>query len=73
MERIAQVDLGVRHHRNRSLAELGPQAYTVISAILGRAGVDVAAEHLLYRPDGAAPIVIDERPPIAQVRLDGAA
>ena len=73
VERIAQVDLGVRHHRNRSLAELGPQSYAVISAILGRAGVDVMSEHLLYRPDGATPIVIDERPPIAQVRLNGAA
>lgn len=73
IDRIAQVDLGVRHHRNRSLAELGPQAYAVVSAILGRAGIDVSDEHVLYRPDGGTSIVIDERPPIAQVRLDGAA
>jgi glucosyl-3-phosphoglycerate synthase len=35
---IAQVDLGERRHRNRPLAELGPQAREVISAALARAG-----------------------------------
>ena len=38
IERIAQVDLGVRHHRNRTLDELGPQALAVGQAILDRAG-----------------------------------
>ena len=71
--RVAQVDLGIRHHRNRTLDELGPQAYAVIAAILRRAGVDAGDDHVLYRPDGATPIAVDERPPIAQVRLDGAA
>ena len=36
---IAQVDLGVRIHRNRPLAELRPQAVEVLRAGLGRAGV----------------------------------
>ncbi len=36
---IAEVDLGVRRHRNRPLGELVPQAHEVLTAILGRAGV----------------------------------
>lgn len=35
---IAQVDLGLRHHRNRPLAELGPMADVVAATILARAG-----------------------------------
>jgi len=38
-ETIAQVDLGVRSHRNRPLAELRPQATDVLRAALGRAGL----------------------------------
>lgn len=34
--RIAQVDLGTRVHRNRSLAELGRSSFQVISALLQR-------------------------------------
>jgi glucosyl-3-phosphoglycerate synthase len=36
---VAQVDLGVRIHRNRPLAELRPQATDVLEAALSRAGV----------------------------------
>lgn len=36
---IAQVDLGTRIHRNRSLADLGPQATDVLRTALERAGV----------------------------------
>ena len=36
---IAEVDLGVRVHRNRTLAELAPQATEVLRAGLNRAGV----------------------------------
>ena len=32
--RIAQVDLDVRHHRNRTLAELGPQAMAIMQTVL---------------------------------------
>jgi glucosyl-3-phosphoglycerate synthase len=39
---IAECDVGERVHRNRSLAELGPQAKTVLGVILSRAGVEVA-------------------------------
>lgn len=38
---IAQVDLGVRRHRNRPLDQLRPQAREVLSAALRRAGVEV--------------------------------
>jgi glucosyl-3-phosphoglycerate synthase len=34
---IAQVDLGVRVHRNRPLAELRPQATDILQAALARA------------------------------------
>ncbi|GAB2508270.1 glucosyl-3-phosphoglycerate synthase [Corynebacterium atrinae] len=37
---IAQVDLGVRTHRNRPLAELAPMADVVAATMLDRAGVD---------------------------------
>lgn len=39
---IAQVDLGVRVHRNRPLAELRPQALDVLRAGLERAGLERA-------------------------------
>ena len=39
VDQIAQVDLGVRVHRNRPLAELRPQATDVLGAALRRAGV----------------------------------
>ena len=46
----------------------------MISAILGRAGVDVSpTARCSTGPTAPRPIVIDERPPIAQVRLHGAA
>jgi len=39
VEQVAQVDLGVRIHRNRPLTELRPQATDVLGAALRRAGV----------------------------------
>jgi glucosyl-3-phosphoglycerate synthase len=43
-EAMVQVDLGRRHHRNRTLVELGPQALAVLQTGLERAGVDVTPE-----------------------------
>ena len=67
---IAQVDLGHRVHRNRSLAELTPMAAMVLETGLRRAGVDVGNDHrpLLARP-GARPVALawGELPPLAQV------
>jgi glucosyl-3-phosphoglycerate synthase len=51
---MAQVDLGVRVHRNRPLAELAPQAEAIIATALVRAGLVV-------------PVEVDERPPMIEV------
>lgn len=76
---IAQVDLGVRHHRNRPLAELGPQALAVLQAALSRAsdGVDhtgvlvvdtVPTLATLVRPGHpSAASRLAERPPLVTV------
>lgn len=42
MDRVAQVHLGERVHRNRPLAELGPEASAVMQAGLNRAGLALA-------------------------------
>lgn len=70
IERIAQVDLGVRHHRNRSLDELGPMALAVSQVILDRAGVRPPGPAVLRRP-GREPLVLspDERPPLRDLAL----
>jgi glucosyl-3-phosphoglycerate synthase len=68
-ERLAQVDLGTRRHRNRSLDELGPQALAVLQTALRRAGTGLGAVPTsLVRP-GLAPVEIDiaERPPLRDV------
>lgn len=66
--RMAQVDLGVRVHRNRPLDELSPQALAVLRTAMARAGVDVPASPLLVRP-GEAPLEVadGERPPLASL------
>jgi glucosyl-3-phosphoglycerate synthase len=51
---ISEVHLGVRRHRNRTLAELAPQAEEVLAVALQRAGVGAG--------DG---VNVDERPPLA--------
>lgn len=47
---VAQVDLGVRHHRNRPLADLRPQARAVAAVALDRAGVLAAGGRPAQRP-----------------------
>ena len=51
---MAQVDLGVRVHRNRPLAELAPQAEAIIATALSRAGLAVKVE-------------VEARPPMIEV------
>lgn len=41
---VSQVDLGVRHHRNRPLHELSPMAEVVAATILSRAGGAAVAQ-----------------------------
>jgi len=67
---VAQVDLGVRVHRNRSLDELGPQATAVLHTALSRAGLPQRPDSLpvLTRPWREPEIVeVRERPPVAQL------
>ncbi len=71
VERIAQVDLGTRIHRNRPLDELSVQAMEILHAALRRAGVPWKDDwsNVLLRPH-AEPVValVDERPPLIDVR-----
>jgi len=66
---IAEVDLGVRRHRNRTIGQLGPQAAEVLRAALVRAGVDVGDEPLTLRRPGLDPLRVahDELPPLVDV------
>lgn len=70
VDSIAQVDLGVRHHRNRSLRDLGPQALSIIQACLIRSGRDHDSDVSvsLFRPDvEEATLTHTERPPLITV------
>jgi glucosyl-3-phosphoglycerate synthase len=75
---LVQSDLGERVHRNRPLAELGPQALAVLQVALQRAGVGAAAmagtvpDHHwtteLSRPgEEPATVTLVERPPLVEV------
>jgi glucosyl-3-phosphoglycerate synthase len=66
---LAQVDLGVRVHRNRPLDELGPQALAVLHAALARAGVSlpVPVPPLLQPGGRTTPVEVDVRPPMIEV------
>ena len=73
----AQVDLGVREHRNRPLEDLGPQATAILVTALRRAGLapDTVAHRdlatLTRFTESFEPELVDvevrERPPIATV------
>ena len=70
MDAIAQVDLGTRIHRNRSLDELSPQAMAIMQTVLARAGVTLphGPARPLVRP-GAEPVQVDttDRPPLIEL------
>jgi glucosyl-3-phosphoglycerate synthase len=68
-DHLAQVDLGVRVHRNRPLDELGPMATIVLHTALQRAGVaDLPTDVLLDRPDlRPVPVRYAERPPLNSI------
>ena len=69
VDRLVQVDLGTRTHRNRPLDELGPMATIVLMTALRRAGFDeVPAEVVLDQPDLlAVPVHYSERPPLRTI------
>jgi glucosyl-3-phosphoglycerate synthase len=67
-ESIAQVDLGIREHRNRSLHALSVQAAEVMATVLSRtpSGKPLDLDELtLTRADGSVvPLNLTERPPL---------
>ncbi|HSO97077.1 MAG TPA: glucosyl-3-phosphoglycerate synthase [Acidimicrobiia bacterium] len=72
VQAIAQRDLGVREHRNRSLGELAPQAMAVLLTGLRRAGVapvDVSSALARFdRPDpDFVAVPVRECPPMVSV------
>jgi glucosyl-3-phosphoglycerate synthase len=60
MGRMAQVDLEVRQNQHKPLADLVHMADAVLRAVLSR----VEREGRMAFPDMAAPVQIDERPPL---------
>jgi glucosyl-3-phosphoglycerate synthase len=77
LDRMVQVDLGIRRHRHHTLDALGPQAAEVMLAALDRAGVAVPDEAALLRFGDAdheaskVPVDRHERPPLALLRTRG--
>jgi glucosyl-3-phosphoglycerate synthase len=79
LDALAQVNLGVRKHRNRSLLQLGVMARQILAAALHRgglpdAGVDGAAEITQFRQIAgewlptSQRVEVTERPPMREVR-----
>src|SRR5947208_8042797 len=72
LDGLAQVNLGVRKHRNRSLLQLGVMAREILDTALRRCGVEVAGAELTqfvqvageWLPDGVDRRLPD-RPPMA--------
>jgi glucosyl-3-phosphoglycerate synthase len=71
---LVQCDLGVRVHRNRSLADLSVQALAILQMALVRAGLcesNAAAfgwtTHLVRPAADPVPVTLVERPPLAEV------
>ncbi|MFZ4720102.1 MAG: glucosyl-3-phosphoglycerate synthase [Ilumatobacteraceae bacterium] len=71
-EAIAQVDLGTREHRHRSLHALSVQAAEVMATMLARVpdgSIALPDGPALRRADGSAvPLNLAERPPLAWLR-----
>ncbi len=70
IERMAQVDLGVRQHRHRTLVQLSDQAAEIMTVVLQRAGVTLAdpLPPLLNVEGEIHPIQVRERRPLIKVR-----
>ncbi|MCV7099107.1 glucosyl-3-phosphoglycerate synthase [Mycobacterium palustre] len=81
LDAIAQVNLGVRAHRNRPLAELGAMSRQVIATLLSRCGIPDSGvgltQFLADGPDGSegegyiqhtSPVSLVDRPPMSGVR-----
>ncbi|MBO0713991.1 MAG: glucosyl-3-phosphoglycerate synthase [Acidimicrobiales bacterium] len=65
---LAQVDLGVREHRNRPLGELSPMSLAVLQAGLSRAGMLARTSATLVGPGiGPKEVALAECPPLADL------
>jgi len=74
LDGIAQVNLGVRKHRNRSLVQLGAMARQILAAALHRLGIPDAGGALVQflQVDGewlpnSTPVQVADRPPMREV------
>lgn len=78
LDAIAQVNLGVRAHRNRPLEELGAMSRQVIATLLSRCGIPDSGVGLTqFFPAGpnsegftqhTLPVSLDDRPPMRVLR-----
>ncbi len=75
MSAIGQVNLGVRTHRNRPLAELGVMSRQIVGTLLGRCGIRDSGSALTQFPlvgEEFTPLVTDvsleDRPPMNTLR-----
>jgi glucosyl-3-phosphoglycerate synthase len=75
LDAIAQVNLGVRAHRNRPLAELGAMSRQVIATLFSRCGIpDSGAGLTQFFADGdgytrrTSPVSLQDRPPLKRLR-----
>jgi glucosyl-3-phosphoglycerate synthase len=76
LDALAQVNLGVRKHRNRSLLQLGVMARQILAAALQRCGIDDAGGALAqfvqvggeWLPS-VTPVGTAQRPPMKEVRV----
>jgi glucosyl-3-phosphoglycerate synthase len=75
LDAIAQVNLGVRAHRNRPLTELGAMSRQVIATLLSRCGISdsgVGLTQFFADGDGytprTSPVSLEDRPPMNTLR-----
>lgn len=74
---IAQVDLGIRIHRNRGLADLGVMSRQILGTVLGRSGVGDSGAALTQFPlvgdmftAHSTEVLLADRPPMNTLRPD---
>lgn len=80
VEAIAQVDLGVRHHKHQEIHALGRQAYAIQTTVLRRAGIDTSSDPVVPfvratvdRTTEVVSVNVGEHPPLASLRSNTAA